>query len=208
MDQSAVCCRRRIPRHHHSRNRLWVVATVLTLVFNLAWPLTQSTIVLQSPLISGSANSPASGFSSSRGGQVPWFLCRPSPVGFCFLFHRFLHEFEQAANLIFHARFSLRHELYPIVPLASPSRHRCVPLYSSVMEPNFVLPTLYVTGVPRHTPRGTASPPSGSSPSKNGTKSQHNCDITIVNGPRRSGPDFTRDFLSRQRETHLPPSFS
>ena len=57
-------------------------------------------------------------------------------------------------------------------------------------------PTLYVTGVPRHTPRGTASPPSGSSPPKNGTKSQQNCDITIMNGPRRCGPDFIRDFLS------------
>ena len=49
---SVVRCRKRIPRPHHCRGRFWVFFTVPTLVFILAWPFTQSTIVLQSPLIS------------------------------------------------------------------------------------------------------------------------------------------------------------
>ena len=58
-------------------------------------------------LISGSASSPASGFSSfKRGGKSLGFFVGLVPLGSVFFFHRFLHEFEKAANLIFHARFS------------------------------------------------------------------------------------------------------
>ena len=66
---SAVRCRRRIPRPHHSRRRFWIASTVLTLAFILAWPFTQSTIVLQSPLISSVGSFPATGILSSRGGR-------------------------------------------------------------------------------------------------------------------------------------------
>ena len=166
-----------------------MAATVRTLVFILAWPFTQSTIVLQSPLISKVGHFPASGIPSSKRGRSLGFF-----VGlFRFLPHRLFQRYEQASNTVFPARFSLRHALDPVVPLASPSRHRCVPLCSSVVEPNFVLPPLNVVGVPRHTPRCPASPPSGRSPPRNGTKTQHDRDITIINGP----------FIGQQRETHL-----
>ena len=64
---SAVRCRKRIPRPHHSRRSFCVASTVLTLVFILAWPFTQSTIVLQSPLISRVGHCPASEIPSSKG---------------------------------------------------------------------------------------------------------------------------------------------
>ena len=70
----------------------------------------------------------------------------------------------------------------------------CTPL---LWNPIFVLPPLYVVGVPRHSPRGSASPPSGSSPPQNGKNTQHNRDITFVNGPGHSGPDFVRDFFGQ-----------
>ena len=66
---SAVRCRRRIPRRHHSRRRFWIASTVLTLAFILAWPFTHPTIVLQSPLISSVGSFPATGILSSRGGR-------------------------------------------------------------------------------------------------------------------------------------------
>ena len=50
--QSVVRCRKRIPRPHHFRRRFCAFSTVPILVFILAWPFTQSTIVLLSPLIS------------------------------------------------------------------------------------------------------------------------------------------------------------
>ena len=198
MTHSVVRCLKRIPQPHQSRKRFWVAATVLTLVFILACPFTVHNrfavpFDLQSRPLSGFR------YSKFKGRQIPWLLCRQDPVGL-FLFH----GLEKTANNVFLARFPLRHELYPVVSLASPSRHRCVPLYSSVVEPNFVLPPLNVVGVPTRTPRCPASPSSGSSPTQNGAKSQHNWDITIKNGPRHGNPDFTRDFLGQQRETHLP----
>ena len=71
------------------------------------------------------------------------------------------------------------------------------------MTPKFVLPPLYVVGVPRQSPRGSASPRCGSSPLQNGTKSQHNWNITFVNGPRQSSPDFEvrRSIFASQART-------
>ena len=113
---------------------------------------------------------------------------------------------EQAANIIFPARCLLRHEFHPIIPLAGPFRHPCVPLNPSVMKPNLVLPSLDVVGVPRHTPRGPGSPPRSRSPLQNGTKSQHNWNVTIIHGPCHGCPNFARNFLAQQRETNLPPA--
>ena len=73
-----------------------------------------------------------------------------------------------------------------------------VPLYSSVVEPNFVLSPWYVVWVPRQSPRGSASP------HQKGTKSQHTWDITFVNGPGHGSPDVVRNF-SASYETHLSP---
>ena len=129
-----------------------------------------------------------------------------SPVGFFFLFHRLFHGLEQVTNNIFPARFLLRHEFDPIILLAGPSRHRCVPLYSSVVKPNLVLPSLHAVGVPRHTPRGPASPPRSRSLPQNGTQSQRNRNVSITHGPRHSCQIFVRNFLRQQRQSHLRPT--
>ena len=63
--------------------------------------------------------------------------------------HRLFHRLEQLPNDVFLARFCLRHELCPVLSFTRPSRHRCVPLYTSVVEPNFGLPSLDIHG-PRH----------------------------------------------------------
>ena len=56
----------------------------------------------------------------------------------------------------------------------------------------FHLCTLW--GVPRHAPRGSASPPCCRPPHQHGTKSQHKWDKTVVNGTRHSGPDGVHKF--------------
>ena len=48
--------------------------------------------------------------------------------------------YKQATNDILLARFLSCQELDPILPFSGPPRHRCVPMYSSVMEPGLVLP--------------------------------------------------------------------
>ena len=73
--QSAVRCRRSTPRPCHCRGRFWVVATVLSLVFNLAGPLTQSTLVLQSPWISRISFSLPPEFQVR--GEAPLFVSLP-----------------------------------------------------------------------------------------------------------------------------------
>ena len=72
------------PRAHQSRRRFRVVATVLTLVFKLAWPLTQSTIDLQSPWISRVSHFLASGVPSSRGSKSLGFFVGLVLVGSVF----------------------------------------------------------------------------------------------------------------------------
>ena len=57
-------------------------------------------------------------------------ISNSGPICSDLLIHNLFHGFEQAANYFFLARLSLRREL------ASPPCHRCVPLYSSVGEPN------------------------------------------------------------------------
>ena len=117
---SAVRCRIRIPRPHHSRRRFFFfVSTVLTLAFILALPFTESTIVSQSPLISRVCSFQATSIPSSRGGFMDSSKLR---VTFS------LGGLSCVISLI--QSFSL----------PAPLCHRCVPLYSSVMEPNLVLP--------------------------------------------------------------------
>ena len=69
-----LCCvheryGKRIPRPHHSWRRFWVASPVRTLAFTLAWPMIQSIIVLQSPLISSAGSFPDSSTPSSSGGK-------------------------------------------------------------------------------------------------------------------------------------------
>ena len=84
---------------------------------------------------------PASCIPSSRGGRSLGV-----PLNAVFLRHHLFHRFAQTANNVFPARFELCHKLDPIFSLASPPCNRCVPLCSSVMDPNFVLPPLNVAG--------------------------------------------------------------
>ena len=133
-------------------------------------------------------------YSEFRVRQISGLLCRQDPVGLLCLFHRLFHGLEQATDNVFLTRIFLRHKLDPVLPLAGPPRHRC-PLYSSVMEANLVLPPLNITRIPRHTAGGRVSPPRSCSPFQNGTKSQHNWDITII-----------RKFLGQQRQALFFPT--
>ena len=53
---------------------------------------------------------------------------------------------------------------------------------------------------------GYGSPPRGRSPPQDEANGQHNWDITIINGPRHSSPNFARNFLGQQRQARLPPT--
>ena len=79
--QSVVRCLKRNLRPHHFRRRFWAAVTMLALVFILAWPFTQSTIVLQSPLISRVGHFPASRIPSSSGGRSLGFFVGLAPLG-------------------------------------------------------------------------------------------------------------------------------
>ena len=81
--QSTVHCRRSTPRSHHSRRRFLVFATVLSLV----WPLTQSTIVLQPPLISRVSFS----LPSSSGGNSVGFFASLVSFALVLLLHGLSH---------------------------------------------------------------------------------------------------------------------
>ena len=72
--------------------------------------------------------------------QISRLLCRYGPLGPLLLVHCLFHGYKQATNDILLARFLSCQELDPILPFTGPPRHRCVPLYSSVMEPGRVLP--------------------------------------------------------------------
>ena len=100
----------------------------------------------------------------------------------------------------------MHHQLYPVLTFTRPSSHRCVPTVPCVVEPDFVLPSLDIVGIPRNSPRITTSLRCSRSPNQHGTKSQHNRDISLVHCPRHRCPNFIRNFLRQQRRTHLPPT--
>ena len=171
--------------------------------FILAWPFIQSTIVLLSSLISSVDFSPGTGAPKSRergrregegGRSLGIFVGRVAldsfflPTG-CFI------DSIQIPNDIFLARLCLLHECFPVLPLTSPSRHWCVPLNPSVVEPNFVLPSLDMSHAIPHEDRP-----------KRERRAQHNGDITIIHGPRHSCPKFVSIFLRQQWQAHLPPT--
>ena len=79
----------------------------------------------------------------------------------------------------------------------SPSVCPTVHLYCGT---NFVLPSLDIVRVPRHTPRGPASPPCSRSPPQDGTKSQHDWNVSIICCPCHSCPDFVCNLLRQQRQ--------
>ena len=157
---------------------------VHSFVFSLEWPLTQSTIVLLSSLIS-SINflvlrrhlkyRRSQVLVSSSTGSLLSLFCFPSLVS-----STRVDKMNVTSSL---RERSLRHQLYPVVPFTRPHRHRCVPLYSSVVESQIVLPPLIVIGVRLHLPRTSVSPPSSGSPSQNRRKCPHVRNVSIVDSP-------------------------
>ena len=184
---------------------LWCIFHGAYLSFHLGVAVHRVHIRLTIPLISKVGHFLASGIQSSRGSMSLGFFVGLVPLGSfffstaCFID---LSRFLMTSSLRGFLRTTTFIQSFP-----SPA-HLAIgvsPPHSSVMEPKFVRPPLCVVGVPRHTPRGPASPPHGRSPPQYGAKGQHNWDITIINGPRHS-PNFTRNFLSQQWQAHLPPA--
>ena len=204
-----LCCahdRCAPPNHPHvaACQLLWVVATVRFLVFSLACPFTEATIVLHTPLIYRLGFYPSSGISSSRE-QFPRFLSRPGPLDSAFFSTGCLMDSSELR--ITYSLRGCRCATSFIQSFPSPAHlaigvSHCIPLLRN--------PTLCFHRVmlvwPRHAPGGPASPPRSRSPHQTETKSPHYRNVTLVNSRSHSCPDFTRNFLGQQRQSHLPPT--
>ena len=110
---ASVLCSRKVwvihsavrPRPRHSRRMFWAFfSTVGTLVFILACPFTQSSIVLLSPLISSVRPTPGTGMPRTRGGRSLGFLSGTWSFGLLFLVHWLFHRLEEVPNDVFPAR--------------------------------------------------------------------------------------------------------
>ena len=96
---------------------------------------------------------------------------------------------------VFRAERPLRHELYPVVLLTCPLRHRSVPLYSSVVEPK-ILCFQRVTFVGSVAiPHALLFPP----------QCLHDGDVATMNRPVRGNPDFVDNCFSQKCEAHVLP---
>ena len=165
---SAVRCRKRIPRPHHSRWRF---------CFHAAYPCFR--------------------IPSPRGGMSLGFLVGLVPFG-SILFPTVC--FTASSRIRLPCEVLWCHKLDPIVTLASPSRHRCVPLYSPVVHLCTLQGSYAIHQEDRLLHHAVVLH------SQKGTNSRHDWKITFVNGPRHSRPNFARDLLGQQRQSHLPPT--
>ena len=164
---------------------------VLSFVFSLAWLLTQSTIVLLSPLISNVSFSSSVGTSSTRGARSLSFF-----VGTLSLFSLF---FFSVACLIDAKKLYVTSSLRS-GPCANRSlRPPTCSIVFPVVEPKFVLPTCDVSRVRRHHPRTSVPPPRSGPPSQNRPLCLHDADVSIKVCPVRSHPKCVNNFSVNNR---------
>ena len=84
--QSAVRCLKRNPRPQHSRCRFWVASTYPRFRLGIAFHPIDNRFAV--PFDLQGRPLPSFQYIKYQWRQVPWFLRRPGPFGFGFLFHR------------------------------------------------------------------------------------------------------------------------
>ena len=192
---SAVRYLKRILRPRHSRRKFWIASGVRTLAFILAWPFTQSTIVLLHPLISSVNFSRVPTFQGQ--GEADLLVSLSAQV-LCTPFPPFVSWTRGRLRITSSLRGRLCHEISPV--FLGPTAHLCCGTQPCASTSGHCsAPTPY----PKRTDLLTML---SFSTRKWNDEAHKNWNVSIIHGPSHNCPNFSRNFLRQQRKVNLPPT--